>query len=512
MRPALFCPLSSGTRLSGIRERDGKAPFLSAQTHRRPDPSIADDLFFMSGLVRSICLFDNIHIKEARNRVTRGEKRKMRGIFRSLNRINMRLYAALLLMGLVPALYTTVRTNLLGQLPGDWAYSIAGQLSWVGLIYEILDEAIILPLFYCLGAPDDEASEFSNRVRSGLAVSGLIYAVFAVLIIIFIKPLLAFMAAEPAITDLSAQYIRIESVANVFGIMYRFLCVAVVAAGLPGYVYAITALRLVLSVVLDTFLVSSLPFSLGLGVNGIGYSNILINAVLAAAAWLLLKKGGLLAPRGRLSFAWLKSAAKTGAVSGLESFVRNLAYMMMVSRMVNMVGEQGTYWVANNFIWGWMLLPVLQLGELIKRETAEDERNVRRNAPAYFALTTAIVILWIVTIPLYRPFMAGALGYDDTEKLFGLVMLLFVPYIAYAYQNIFDAVFYGRGRTDCMLLESVITNTVYYGGLFIAYLWGMWTPSLTGIALMFGIGNIFDAAVSGLVFMRFWKKLGGAAA
>jgi hypothetical protein len=63
-----------------------------------------------------------------------------------------------------------------------------------------------------------------------------------------------------------------------------------------------------------------------------------------------------------------------------------------------------------------------------------------------------------------------------------------------------------------MLLESVITNTVYYGGLFIAYLWGMWTPSLTGIALMFGIGNIFDAAVSGLVFMRFWKKLGGAAA
>lgn len=30
----------------------------------------------------------------------------------------------------------------------------------------------------------------------------------------------------------------------------------------------------------------------------------------------------------------------------------------MISRMVNVVGEQGTYWVANNFIWSWLLLPI----------------------------------------------------------------------------------------------------------------------------------------------------------
>ena len=48
----------------------------------------------------------------------------------------------------------------------------------------------------------------------------------------------------------------------------------------------------------------------------------------------------------------MKDFFKIGGISGLESFVRNIAYMLMVSRMVNMVGEQGTYWVANNFIWG----------------------------------------------------------------------------------------------------------------------------------------------------------------
>ena len=53
----------------------------------------------------------------------------------------------------------------------------------------------------------------------------------------------------------------------------------------------------------------------------------------------------------KLSFAWCKDFFKIGSVSGLESFVRNIAYMLMVSRMVNVVGESGVYWVANNFIW-----------------------------------------------------------------------------------------------------------------------------------------------------------------
>jgi hypothetical protein len=42
-------------------------------------------------------------------------------------------------MGLCPTVYTTLRTFFLGQLPGDWAFSIAGQLSWVNLLYEIIN-------------------------------------------------------------------------------------------------------------------------------------------------------------------------------------------------------------------------------------------------------------------------------------------------------------------------------------------------------------------------------------
>ena len=431
----------------------------------------------------------------------------MSKVFKSLRNINFQLYAALLVLGLCPAVYTTVRTFFLGQLPGEWAYSIAGQLSWVNLIYEIVNEAIILPLFFFVGKVVSDREEFTNRVKTGLLISLGVYGVLSAVILIFAEPLLAAMAASPEIIGESTAYIRIEGVANIFGILFSFASVALISLGKDRFVYILTGIRLVLCLVSDTFLVSTLPCSLRLGVNGIGVSNILVNALLfVAAAVLLAGQGCRIFSRGRLSFAWARDFARVGGISGLESFVRNLAYMLMVSRMVNMVGEQGTYWVANNFIWGWMLLPVTQLGELIKQETATDEKAINRNSLGYFAVTALICVLWVLLIPVYKPFMQHVLGYSDVDKLFGLVMLLFGFYVLYAFQNVFDCSFYGRGKTAYMLFESVVTNSVYYGTLFVLYLTGVWTPTLPGIALMFGIGNAFDSIVSGVAYAVFLRK------
>ena len=95
----------------------------------------------------------------------------MNRITKSLRNINWRLFVALLVMGLCPTVYTTVRTFFLGQLPGEWAYSIAGQLSWVNLLYEIVNEAIILPLFFFVGKVVEDKKEFTNRLKTGLLLS-----------------------------------------------------------------------------------------------------------------------------------------------------------------------------------------------------------------------------------------------------------------------------------------------------------------------------------------------------
>ena len=428
-------------------------------------------------------------------------------IKRSLGRINLRLYLALIVLGLCPAIYTTLRTFFLGQLPGDWSYSIAGQLSWVNLIYEIVNEAIILPLFFFIGKVVSDRKEFTNRVKTGLLISLCAYSVLSLLILIFAEPLLAAMATSTDILKESASYVRIEAIANIFGILFSFVSVALISLGKDRFVYILTGVKLVLCVVSDTFLVSTLPVSMNLGVNGIGVSNIIVNALLFVTAVVILARQGCrVFSRGKLSFEWAKDFAKIGGISGLESFVRNIAYMLMVSRMVNIVGEQGTYWVANNFIWGWMLLPVIQLGELIKQETAKDENAINNNSLGYFSITAIVCALWVILIPTYKPFMQYVLGYTDVDKLFELVMVLFGFYVLYAFQNVFDCTFYGRGKTNYMLFESVVTNSVYYGTFFVLYLTGVWTPTLIGIALMFGFGNVFDSIVSGIAYAYFLKK------
>ena len=426
---------------------------------------------------------------------------------KSLSKINYKLFLALLVLGLCPTVYTTLRVFFLGELPGEYSFSIAGQLSWVNLLYEILSEAIVLPLFFFIGKVLTDKKEFTNRMRTGLLVSVGAYMVLSFLIIALAKPLLTLMAIDTSIINASATYIRIESVASIFSLAFNFVMVGMVTLGKEKYVYVLTAVKLVLCLLVDTFMVSTLPVSLNLGVNGIAFSNIIVNVLLVATAIILLHKEGItLFKKEKLSFGWMKEFAKVGGISGLESFVRNIAYMLMISRMVNMVGEQGTYWVANNFIWGWLLLPILQLGELIKRETATDENAIKNNSLGYFIITAGVCVLWCISIPLWKPFMTHVLNFSDVDKLFELVMVLLGFYMLYAFQNVFDSTFYGLGKTNYMLFESVVTNTLYYGTAFILYLCGVWQPTLIGIALLFGIGNAFDAIVSLVAYMFLLKK------
>ena len=415
----------------------------------------------------------------------------------SFKNINHKLFIALLVMGLVPTIYTTLRVFWLGNLPGEWSYSIAGQLSWINLIYEVINEAIILPLFYFVGKVLSDKEELTNRMKTGLLLTLGIYVLLSLFIISCANPLLKVMATDPSIIDASATYIRIEAIANIFGILFQFALVGLVTLGKDKLVYILTGVKLVLCVVLDLFLVSTLSVSANLGINGIGVTNIIVNTLLFGTTLLLLAKNGVnVFNKEKMDFKWAKEFVRVGGISGAESFVRNLAYMVMIARMVNVVNEQGTYWVANNFIWGWMLLPILQLGELIKQETSTNKDAVKNNTLGYFTITTITIVAWCVLIPLYKPFMEYVLNFSDVDKLFELVMVLFGFYVLFAIQNVFDATFYGLGKTHYLLFESIVTNSIYYGIAFILYVTGVWHPTLIGIALLFGIGNAFDTVVS----------------
>ena len=96
--------------------------------------------------------------------------------------------------------------------------------------------------------------------------------------------------------------------------------------------YILTGVKLALCIIIDTFFVSTLSISANLGVNGIGYSNIVVNLLLFIVSVILLSKERYsIFNKEKLSFKWTKGLLKVGGISGAESFVRNVAYMIMIS-------------------------------------------------------------------------------------------------------------------------------------------------------------------------------------
>lgn len=431
----------------------------------------------------------------------------MKSLIRSIKTFNWRLWLVLAVTLLIPALYQTLRIHFLGDMPGDWGVNIASQLSWVNLIYEIVEEAFILPLFFILGKSLGDKRELENKTRVGLLISGGAYLFLSILIIALARPLCQWMASDPSTIDATVTYIRLESVASCISILSKFITVLLVTIGKDKYMYMQLAIQMALSMLLDTFLISKLPISANMGVNGIALANIIVNLILVFSAFLMLHREDIrVFAKAKLSFGWLKEYGKIGLFSGLESLVRNVAFMVMISRLVNVISEQGTYWVANNFIWTWLLLPASALYDVIKKETAESKENIRDKTLGYLVISTIFSAIWFATIPLWKPFLRYVLNADAYETVFYVVLIQSGFYIAYIYNCVFDGTIYGRGKTQYMLIESIATNGIYYVTMFVLWKCGVFVPTLTSIALMFGIGTALDLIPTLSCYLYLLKK------
>lgn len=108
-------------------------------------------------------------------------RRNRMKFLKALKSVNYRLFFAIFATMLFPSVYQTVRIYFLGNLPNEWGINIASQLSWVNLFYEIVQEALILPLFFLLGKSLNNHNELENKIRTGLFTTAFIYIVLSAL-------------------------------------------------------------------------------------------------------------------------------------------------------------------------------------------------------------------------------------------------------------------------------------------------------------------------------------------
>lgn len=95
---------------------------------------------------------------------------------------------------------------------------------------------------------------------------------------------------------------------------------------------------------------------------------------------------------------------------------------------------------------------------------------------------------------------------DSYLSVVHVTMISIGFYIVFAYNNIIDSIFYALGRTDLMLYQSLIVNTVFYGGMYLAYKTGSFVPTLERIAIMFGVGMAIDSGITFILYGVMNKK------
>ncbi|AWX42663.1 Uncharacterised protein [Metamycoplasma cloacale] len=425
-----------------------------------------------------------------------------------LKGINWKLLISMIFFMFLPTIYITVRIYWIGQLPETYNLSIAAQAQWLQVIFEILQEAIILPLFFFIGAVSKEKENLENRIRTGLIFTIITFGLLSIGVSIFVEPIIRSMGQNKDLIAQSVSFIRLEVFANLFMIIFKYLFIVLITLNKTKKIYWTLAIQLFLSIVLDIFLVSNLKVSLQLGTTGIGIVNLVTNIILMIFAFIFCKLEGLtIFKKAKFDFKWFKLAIKVCFISGLETLVRNLFFMFMILRMVNKIQESGTFWVANNFIWGWLLLPVLALGEVIKSDISiEQHSGVQKRTKDYMIITTFFIVIWIISISVWKPFLNKVMQLNNYLEIYKIVLISMPFYVLFAYNNVIDSIFYGLGRTDLMLYQSLIINGIYYTILFVLYKTNIWNPTLISIALIFAGGIALDSILTYIIFIFYVKR------
>ena len=408
-----------------------------------------------------------------------------------LKTFQWRLFASLCALALIPAIYQTVKTLIISSNNQSDVFDIIGQMEWFDLINETLQAFLIIPLYSILNKifKNNKEDFAKHTFKTGL-IAFVIYTLFSVGVLIYGAVLIKAMNPDEIDVETANHYLQLETVAFMIGIISSFINVVFVVLGKDKNVYIILGVRTVLSVIVDFALIPNI------GIYGIAISNIIVNTVLAIAGYVILYLQKYIKPCwfSKSDLPVLKEWGKVGVFSGVQQFVDNLIYAVMICKMVKMVAEQGNYWIANNFIWGWLLIPITALAEVIRNDCKDGYTKL--NQFNYYFITAVVIVIWALTIPLWTPFYKNVENLSNAHEIFLITIKLTPFYIAYAGCAIIDNIFIGLGKTIYSAINSLIINLVYYGIFFILYLTHAVTFTMDVIILMFGFGMVVHLAVS----------------
>lgn len=392
-------------------------------------------------------------------------------------------YFSLITLGLVTFIYSIIRTRLISNIPDTNALSIAGHIEWFDLFNEVLQTALIFPLYYIFNKRKDE---FKSVIGKTFIISNSIYILFSILILIYCRIIVSNMT-DKNILEVTT-YLNLETIAFIINNFINFFMVILIFINKAKYFYLSCLLKTVFIIIGDLYLIPKFQ------VNGVAFSNILVNLLILIFCLFVLYKEDLF-PKFSLNFdkALIKDYFYGGSFIGLQIILDNLIYVLIVGKMITTVNEQGNYWVANNVIWGLLLIPIMSLGDIIKKEA----NTLTNYKIKYFSKVVVInFILFLIYLIFSDAFLEKVMQLKDYTLITSIIKVSTIFYLFYMVSLVVDNIFIAQNQSKYLFYISVIVNLIYYPIIYYLVKINFFITNINFICYMFGIGMFIHMLLS----------------
>lgn len=421
--------------------------------------------------------------------------------FSGVQRKIWKLFWVLSLTLWLPNIVQSIRIYYLGQTT-DEALSIASNIFWLQILYEVPQECLLLTLFVMFGKYFREQLSIdilTNYIQNALLVVFFVFTAIASLVMVFAESIISWITIDTSLLPKIVHYIYLESIANIVSSLVKVLLIVFVLLNDDKALLKLLIMQSSLLLGLDYIWFLSGNFS----ALSIAYTNLSVNLLWLCVTYFILKNQKI---NIFTSFVWHKNWVKqwinVGKFSGLESLIRNFMFTFVIIKMINVISMQGIYWIANSLIWGWLLVPILSMSQIAEQSFSKSSQYLSMRTFNNLKISICIIGVVLLSRLGWEPFIKDFLQISQWEDVIFVMELQMFFYIFFMLsKSLFDPIFYGFGRTKLTLLRSVLIDIGYYGIVYCLFIWGYFNPTLETISYIFGIGLLINFIISFVLYL-----------
>ena len=423
----------------------------------------------------------------------------------------------LILALLIPRIYSMVNTFWVGHIDYS-SLAIAEQYEFMGIMIEIVNETIPFGLLALVSQNYHDRNAVVRQLVAGLGLQLVLSTTLAAVIIINMSLFVDFIGTAPELVEQTVSYLSLRAVALPFNSLALLLIVGIKSMDRAKLALLIVTINVAVNMTLDVFLVSQLPFSLQLGLQGVaqGYliSNVVYCSLAAVAAFKTLQ-----VRRQEWGLAPLRSETKpllrVGGWTGVDSFVRNFFYFFVL-QILNYMGPNqfAGFQLFQKLMWT-ALIPVIAIAEGTSIRVGNylkiDGAGYR--IPRLLTVSAFLGFLIIGIFGLLGLVGIGAMGYFFTSNpevgRYCSIMFAWqiIPYILFAMAMNLRGLFFGTGKTVNILLISLVLNLAIILPFFVLMNSAILPQVYESVMLMFVLVDFVDILITYALVRRLLGRL-----